>query len=96
MNLDGYWAAYDRTLARIRNEKPATFAQLKAILDTFEPPSSGEAFFPDGADDTLAAALDDAGWALHWVEGSYLYYAKHGLTRAQLTYVEGDIYEGIR
>lgn len=38
------------------------FAKLKAILDTFEPPSSGDAFFPGGADDDLVDALHDVGW----------------------------------
>ena len=95
MNLDGYWRAYDATLARIRAEKPDTFAALKAILDTFEPPSSGDAFFGDGADDTLADALHDAGWHIEFREASYLYYAHHGTTGARLTYVEGDISEGI-
>ena len=43
--LDGYWAAYDATLARIRQQQPDTFPALKAILDAFQPPSSGDAFF---------------------------------------------------
>jgi hypothetical protein len=95
-NLDAYWGAYEATLARIRSEKPDTFAALKAVLDSFEPPSSGDAFFPDGADDTLAEALEDAGWHIHFAEATYVYYAQHSTTNARLTYVEGDIYAGIR
>jgi len=72
MNIDRYWDAYDATLQRIRTEKPGTFKALKAILDEFHPPSSGDAFFPDGEDDTLASALDAAGWAIRSTEGSYV------------------------
>ncbi|TFC84496.1 hypothetical protein [Cryobacterium sp. TMT3-29-2] len=95
-NLDAYWQAYAATLARIRAEKPDTFAALKAILDTFEPPSSGDAFFPDGADDTLADALDNSGWRVEFREASYVYFAKHSKTGARLSYFEGDLFEGIR
>lgn len=95
MSLYDYWSAYDRTLARVREEKPDTFASLKAILDRFEPPSSGDAFFGDGADDTLADALHDAGWRIEFREATYLYYARHSTTGARLTYVEGDIFEGV-
>lgn len=91
--LDGYWSAYDATLARVRKEQPDTFAKLKAILDTLEPPSSGDAFFPGGADDTLADALADAGWELRFVEGSYVYIARHPRTGAKLEHVEGDLYD---
>lgn len=93
MNLDGYWAAYDATLARVRNERPDTFAALKAILDAFHAPSSGDAFFPGGADDDLADALADAGWSLHFTEGSYVYTARHPLTGAKVQHVEGDLYD---
>lgn len=93
MNLSAYWAAYDATLARVRKEQPDTFAALKSILDAFEPPSSGDAFFPGGADDDLADALHDAGWDLHFTEGSYVYTARHPRTGAKLQHVEGDLYD---
>lgn len=96
MNLSAYWAAYDATLARIRDEKPDTFDALKAILDTFEPPSSGDAFFPDGADDTLADALRDAGWTFKFFGAPYVYKAKHPSTGACLHYIEGDLYDRTR
>lgn len=91
--LDAYWAAYDRTLARVRTERPNTFDALKAILDAYEPPSSGDAFFPGGADDDLADALHDAGWTLRFTEGVYVYTATHPTTGARLEHVEGDIYD---
>ncbi|MFC8682558.1 hypothetical protein ACFT30_13645 [Microbacterium ureisolvens] len=96
MNLSAYWAAYDATLARIREEKPDTFGALKAILDTFEPPSSGDAFFPGGADDTLADALRDAGWTFKFFGAPYVYKAKHASTGAILHYIEGDLYDRTR
>ncbi|WP_179019813.1 hypothetical protein [Paenarthrobacter nitroguajacolicus] len=44
--MDNYWKQYQLTLDRIEKEKPQTFDGVKAILDLFEPPSSGEAFLP--------------------------------------------------
>jgi len=94
VSLDAYWEMYDATLARIRAERPSTFPALKSILDAFQPPSSGDAFFPGGTDDDLAAALHDAGWELRFGDGDYVYRAEHPATGARLTYVEGDLYEG--
>lgn len=88
-----YWDAYDRTLARIIEEKPQTVDEVKMILDTFEPPSSGLAFFPGGADETLADALYRAGWSIDYREGDYVWVGT-SRTREQLTYVEGDVYRG--
>ena len=93
MNLEPYWRMYDATLARVRDEKPDTFAALKAILDRFEPPSSGQAFFGDGADDQLADALSDAGWHIDFIEATYLYTARHRTSDARLRYVEGDLFD---
>lgn len=93
MNLSAYWDAYDATLVRVRADKPDTFAALKAILDRFHGPSSGDAFFPGGADDDLADALHDAGWELRFTEGVYVYTARHPRTGAKLQHVEGDIYD---
>lgn len=93
MNARELWAAYDRTLSRIRDERPETFADLKAILDEFQPPSAGDAFFPGGADDTLGDAMEDAGWYVTWREGDYLWDARHPLTRARIEHVEGDVYD---
>lgn len=90
--MDAYWRMYDHTLATIRTEMPSTFAGLKLILDRFQPPSSGDAFFPDGGDDDLASALHDAGWMIRLQEGTYLYKATHFRTGAKLQYVEGDLY----
>lgn len=90
--LDAYWRMYDHTLATIRAEQPTTFAGVKLILDRFEPPSSGDAFFPGGADDTLADALMECGWSVAFEEGDYLYTAVHPQSGAVLQHVEGDLY----
>ncbi|MBH0053773.1 hypothetical protein I6E74_06255 [Salinibacterium sp. SWN139] len=92
MAQDLYWKRYDHTLALIRTDKPTTFAGVKLILDTFTQRSSGDAFFPDGADDDLASALSDAEWSIKFSDGDYVYTAKHPATGAVLQYVEGDIY----
>lgn len=93
MSLDIYWVAYDATLARIRQEKPTTFEQLKEILDSFQAPSSAQAFFPDGADDTLMSAVQDAGWEVAWAKAYYHYAAVQRSTGARFEYVEGDLYD---
>jgi hypothetical protein len=93
MTLASYWRLYDATLARIRDEKPTTFEQLKSILDSFEPPSSAQAFFPDGADDTLMSAVKDAGWGIIWADAYYHYRARCQASGAQFEYVEGDLYD---
>ncbi len=67
---------------------------MRLILDVFSPRSSGGAFFPDCGDDTSADALTDAGWRVTYLEGTYLYRAEHP-SGAVLTYVEGDLYDGI-
>lgn len=92
MNLDLYWQAYERTLATVVAEKPTTGAALKLILDRFERPSSGDMFFPGGADETLADALMAAGWSVDFEEGDYLYTAVHPYSGAIIQHVEGDIY----
>lgn len=91
--MKDYWERYDATLARIVNEKPHTMEALKLILDAFEPPSSGVAFFPGGADETLADALSWADWRVEFREGDYVWVAKSP-TGELITYVEGDVYEG--
>lgn len=92
MNLDMYWKRYEQTLATVVAERPSTGAGLKLILDRFEPPSSGDMFFPGGADETLADALMVAGWSVDFEEGDYLYTAVHPASGAVLQYVEGDVF----
>ncbi|MDN4473572.1 hypothetical protein [Demequina zhanjiangensis] len=92
MNMNAYWRAYRATLLRVRAERPVTFAGLKVILDVFHAKSSGDAFFPGGADDGLDDALRDAGWSVTYEEGDYLWTATHPSSGASVHYVEGDVY----
>ena len=91
--MDAYWKLYQLTLDRIEEHKPQTFDGVKAILDQFKPPSSGEAFFPGGADETLGDSLSKAGWHIEWREGDYLWLGTSKMGE-QISYVEGDLYRG--
>lgn len=93
MNLENFWEGYDATLARVRAERPQTLPALAEILNAFQPPSAGVAFFGNNADDVLAAALHDAGWQIFYIEDGYLWdgCSKDG---EWIHYVEGDIYPG--
>jgi hypothetical protein len=87
----GYWAQHDAIAARIKAERPRTVGALTAILNTFEPPSSGVAFYNDD-DGDLPAALEAAGWTVHY-EARYLWEAQ-GPAGEWMHYVEGDVYPG--
>jgi hypothetical protein len=90
---NGYWAQYDATIARIKDEAPPDWPALKAILRSFAEPSSGEAFFGDN-DGDLPAALDAAGWDVRY-EASYLWEARSPAgNRDWIAYTEGDISPG--
>jgi hypothetical protein len=92
--LDSFWAGYELTLARIRAEKPATLAEIAKILNAFQEPQAGAAFFGNNADDQLALALADAGWVVGYLEGDYLWEAGNPASGEWIHYVEGDLYEG--
>jgi hypothetical protein len=92
--LDDFWQQYDATLARIRAERPVTVDGVAVILNDFQPPSAGIAFFGNNADDRLSDALADAGWELRFLEQDYLWNARHPSTGEELHYVEGDVYPG--
>lgn len=90
-----FWAGYHATLARVRDERPATLGAVVKILNDFQAPSAGDAFFGHNADDVLSGALRDAGWGLEVVESYYLWQARHPVTGEELHCVEGDIYPGL-
>jgi hypothetical protein len=92
--LDGFWAGYEHTLARIRAESPGTVEGVAAILNAFQAPSVGIAFFGNNADDHLSDALDEAGWDVRFLEGDYLWEAHHPVTGEWMHCVEGDVYRG--
>jgi hypothetical protein len=89
-----FWAGYSATLARVRAERPSTVGGVAAILNGFQAPSAGIAFFGNNADDRLSDALADAGWELRFLEGDYLWEARHPGTGEQLHCVEGDVVRG--
>jgi len=98
--MSGYWQGVEAGLARISEEKPQTFAEVKAILDTLPGGDTDNAcdragafFGGSGGDLSLGEALRDAGWRGVWSEASY-YWCKRSTTGGLLTYVEGDVYEG--
>jgi hypothetical protein len=92
--LDSFWTGYEVTLERVRDLKPDTLAALAKILNAFQPPSSGVAFFGNNADDHLSDALTAAGWDVRFIDGDYLYDAYHPVSGEWLHYVEGDLYAG--
>jgi hypothetical protein len=92
--LDSFWAGYDATLARVRGERPTTTAELAAILNAFQAPSVGVAFFGNNADEHLSGALAEAGWDVRFIESDYVWEARHPASGAVLHYVEGDVYDG--
>jgi hypothetical protein len=94
MGLDAFWEGYDRTLKRVRDEKPTNVTDLAAILNAFQPPSAGVAFFGNNADDQLPHALRDAGWDVQYIEGDYLWDAVYPPTKEWIHCVEGDLYAG--
>jgi hypothetical protein len=92
--LDDFWRGYDATLARVRLERPSTTAAVVEILNAFQPPSAGIAFFGNNADEHLSTALAAAGWDVRYIEGDYLWEAHQPTTGAWLHNVEGDVYDG--
>lgn len=91
MNPADYWPAHLAALARVRRERPRTFEAVKAILDTFVPPSRAEAFFPDGGFDNLADALLAAGWQVEFDEATHAFRAWNPQDYKGLVYDHGDI-----
>lgn len=85
-----FWAGYAATLARVRAERPSTVDGVAAILNGFQAPSAGTAFFGNNADDRLSDAL------VRLLERDYLWEARHPGSGEWLHYVEGDVYPGPR
>lgn len=89
--LDDYWDRYDECLNKIRDDGN-TVGDVIRILNECYAPSSGEAFFPGGADRDLLGVLigerDD--WSLAWAEADY-YYIVSDSNGDRLEYCEGDV-----
>jgi hypothetical protein len=91
--LREFWSGYEKTLSRIRTERPTTADAVATILNDFQPPSMGIAFFGNNADDSLADALRDAGWTIRFLENDYLWEASSP-SGTWMHYTEGDVYSG--
>ena len=88
---DPFWSKINAQLDAIGATKPDTAAGVIDIIGR----SHGHGFFAgSGGDRTLWDALVTAGWSITWMEASYHWGAEHPVTGAQLTYVEGDVYDG--
>lgn len=88
-----YWRVYGECLDRV-----AACDTVQAVIDAlndYYPPSSGVAFFPDGADRTLLSTLTDAGWTVVWMEAGYYYALRQPDGGSGFTYVEGDLLAGV-
>lgn len=106
---DDFWGQIDHQLARIRFEKPGFFAQVRDILldpvydkitlernRNFERDlDQSEGFFTgSGGNESLASALQTAGWELIDFNASYYYSRQNTRTGEMLTYIEGDVLRG--
>lgn len=106
---DDFWSQIDHQLARISEEKPATFDDVRAILldlnydqivlethrNRPRPFDTNSAFFAgSGGDATVLNALRDAGWHIRVYRTSYHYSVIHERSGEALTYIEGDVVRG--
>ncbi|AMY26224.1 hypothetical protein [Rhodococcoides fascians] len=89
---DDYWTTYDKAL-----DAAAECRSVETLIDTlnrYYPPSSGVAFFPNGADRDLLGTLTDAGhFDTVWVQADYHFALRDGRGDG-FTYIEGDIVRG--
>ncbi len=90
-----FWARITKALDRIEQEKPQSFAAVKAILDADGNPDGtdhgADTFFAgSGGDRQLRESLAVAGWHVVWSQASY-YYRMQSPTGHVLAYTEGDV-----
>lgn len=91
-NMDTFWLAIERQLARATQAKSA-----RDVLEIFavEGHNSPAFFAGSGGDESLDGALTQAGWDYAWSEASY-HWAMIAPDGTGITYVEGDIFPGWR
>lgn len=91
---DTYWANYEDCLDVIVTRRGGTVEGVINVCNEHYPPSSGDAFFPGGADRDLLGTLEErGGWRIVWSEASYFWVAQDR-NGDRLTYIEGDIQRG--
>lgn len=92
IDVDDYWTTYDKAL-----DAAADCRSVEALIDTlgrYYPPSSGAAFFPNGADRDLLGTLTGAGhFDTVWIQADYHFALRDGRGDG-FTYIEGDIVRG--
>lgn len=92
--MDKFWEAIDMQLAELRTAASAD--DVVRILGGKASASSGDAFFAgSGGDGSVEEALHAAGWVHAWREAHY-HWAMRAPNGDGITYVEGDIYRGVR
>lgn len=92
---DPFWVNVDAQLDHIEESRPSTAQQVIDVMNLYERPSSGQAFFAgSGGDRTLLGSLSKAGWFVYKIEAIYYWVAQHPDTKDLVTYIEGDVYIG--
>ncbi|MFD7247977.1 hypothetical protein ACFV6Y_39280 [Streptomyces massasporeus] len=94
--MDSYWANYDKCLDRIKEDGRTVDDVIRILKEHYEP-SSGEAFFPGGADRSLWGTLmwDRDDWSIVWSEADYFFAAQDSEGNG-FTFCEGDVYRGTK
>lgn len=103
MSNDPFWQRVTEQLTELRTAKSADdVGRILAhernpyllIEPGREPSGDGIGFFGgSGGDETVWEALNEAGWAIVWMEADY-YFCMKAPDGSLITYVEGDIYLG--
>jgi hypothetical protein len=91
--MDGFWDAIDAQLKRLKTAR--TSAEVIEILGGKAAASVGDAFFGGDGDD-MWGVLSDAGWSVAWSEAGYFWAMRSPDGQSGITYVEGDIYDGVQ
>jgi hypothetical protein len=89
--MDQFWELIDAQLLQARGAKTAAdVLQIFAVTEHNSP-----AFFGgSGGDNALDDALYEAGWTYVWSKANY-WWAMRAPDGTGITYVEGDIYDGV-
>jgi hypothetical protein len=101
MNGTAFWAAVNQQLSETSHAK--TVNDVLRIFSAERNPygadfdgMAGDAFFAgSGGDKTLFGALTEAGWRVIMRKAPY-FWAMTSPDGEKLTYIEGDIYRGVR
>lgn len=94
--MDPFWAAIDSQLDALKKAGSADDVIRVLTVDGYQPGAGADAFFAgSGGDESVEAALAEAGWLHAWRE-AYYHWAMRAPDGSVITYIEGDIYRGNR